>query len=92
MTVAELTGFLGISQPYLFKLFKARFGLSPKQYLAEQKLHRAKTLLRQSDMTVTHIANSVGFSDVLAFSRFFTNKEGISPQKYRNSRSETHGR
>ena len=83
ITVGELTRFLGVSQPYLFQLFKSRFGKSPKQYILEQKLDRAKTLLNTTALSVTHIANSVGFPDVLSFSRCFKNKFGLSPQNYR---------
>lgn len=88
ITVAELTRFLGVSQPYLFQLFKSRFGKSPKQYILEQKLDRAKTLLNTTDLSVTHIANSVGFPDVLSFSRCFKNKLGVSPQNYRKEKAK----
>lgn len=84
VTVGELTDFLGITQAYLFKLFKARFGCSPKQYILERKMERAQTLLRQTDFSVTHIANSVGFSNSLAFSKCFKSKTGLSPQRYRS--------
>ena len=83
ITVGELTAFLGITQPYLFKLFKAQFGRSPKQYILDRKLDRAQTLLRQTDLSITHIANSVGFPDVLSFSKCFKAKLGRSPQAYR---------
>ena len=84
ITVSEITRFLGITQPYLYKLFQERFSASPKQYILTQKLTRARKLLRQTDLSVTHIANSVGFPDVLSFSRCFKKKFGISPLGYRN--------
>lgn len=84
ITVSEITQFLGITQPYLFKLFQERFSFSPKQYIMTQKLTRAQNLLRQTDLSVTHIANSVGFPDVLSFSRCFKKKFGVSPLGYRN--------
>ena len=49
----------------------------------DYKIEQAKQLLKKTDITVTQVANSVGFSDVLSFSRFFTSKMGVSPQKYR---------
>ena len=84
VTVSELTKFLGVSQPYLFKIFKERHGIAPKQYIMEQKLSRAQTLLRETNLTVTHIANSVGFPDAQSFSKCFRAKIGISPQRFRN--------
>jgi len=83
ITVTELTDFLDVTQPYLFQLFKVRFGKSPKQYILEQKLAQARMLLDNTNLSVTHIANSVGFPDVLSFSRCFKSKLGISPQNYR---------
>jgi len=83
VTVSELTQFLGVSQPYLFRIFKNTFSKSPKQYILDFKLNNAEKLLRETTMTITQVANSVGFSDVLSFSKFFSAKMGISPQQYR---------
>ena len=85
ISVAQLTEFLGVSQPYLFKLFKTKFQMSAKEYILKQKLNQAKLLLKETPLTITHVANSVGFQDVLAFSRFFKSRTGLSPQKYRNT-------
>ena len=84
ITVKELTEFLGVSQPYLFTIFKKRLFTSPKQYILDKKLQYAENLLKTTNMPVTGIANSVGFQDVLSFSKFFKSKTGLSPQNYRN--------
>ena len=83
ITVQQLTQLLGISQPRLYDIFQKKIGLSPKQYLNTCKLARAKELLKETDMTITQVANSIGFSDVLAFSKFFSTNEKISPSNYR---------
>ena len=83
VTVGELTELLGISQPYLFRIFKAATGRSPKQYLSEYRLLQSKKLLTDTQLSVTEVAASVGYSDVLAFSKFFRARQGISPQHYR---------
>lgn len=85
LTVAELIRVLGVSQPYLFKLFKKKFQLSPKEYILKQKRERAQLLLKETQLTVTQVANSVGFQDVLSFSRFFKSQTGLSPQNYRKA-------
>ena len=43
----------------------------------------AEKLLTDRGLSVTEVANSVGFQDVLAFSRFFSSKKGVSPTVYR---------
>ena len=83
VTIQELTTLLGISQPYLFRIFKQATGKSPKTYLGDYRLFQAKKLLENTSMSVTEIANSVGYPDILAFSRFFTAREGLSPRSYR---------
>lgn len=83
ITVEELSGLVGVSQPYLYKIFKNKFNMSTKEYITYYKINRAKKLLIETNMLITEIANSVGYSDVLAFSKAFSSKEKVSPQKYR---------
>lgn len=83
ITVDELTKFIGVSQPYLYKIFMKHFNMSVKDYIIWNKIYNAKKMLEQTDMTVTQIAISLGYDDPLAFSRIFSQKEGISPSKYR---------
>ena len=89
VTVGELTELLGISQPYLFRIFKAATGKSPKQYLGDYRLLQARKLLTDTQLSVTEVAASVGYADVLAFSKFFRMRCGISPQHYRNQQRKT---
>ncbi len=83
ITVEELSDLVGVSQPYLYKIFKNNFNMSTKEYITWHKINRAKKLLVETDMLITEIANSVGYNDVLAFSKAFSSKEKVSPQKYR---------
>lgn len=89
VTIAELTELLGVSQPYLFRIFKAVTGKSPKQYLGDYRLLQAKKLLLETDMTVGEIAASVGYADSLAFSKFFSGRQGCSPKHYRKNKNGT---
>ncbi len=83
LAVKELLAALGISYTYLLKIFKERTGLSPKGYISELRMLHAKKLLNETNATVTQIANSVGYADVMTFSRFFTSREKLSPTQYR---------
>lgn len=81
--IEELTAFLGISQPYLYRIFMSKCGLSPKQYINQCKLKEAIRLLCEENMSVTETANSVGYGDVLAFSKFFRRMTGTPPSEFR---------
>lgn len=83
VTIGELTAILGISQPYLFRIFKAATGKSPKAYLGDYRLLQAQKLLTETDLSVGEVAASVGYTDALAFSKFFRARQGVSPQHYR---------
>ena len=83
ISVVEVAAALGISDRYLYNLFIKHEGISPKKYLNEIRLQNAKALLKSTRHSVTEIAASVGFSDVLAFSRFFSRFTGVSPTVYR---------
>ncbi len=85
VTVEEITQLIGISQPYLYKLFMKDLNVSPKQYITNLRIDTAKKMLISTDMTITNIANSLGYADILTFSRFFSSKVKMSPTKYRNT-------
>ncbi|MBR5309212.1 MAG: AraC family transcriptional regulator [Clostridia bacterium] len=84
LTVSDICEKIGISEPYLFRLFKKEFGKSPKRYISDLRITQSKILLARTDMTVSEIASAVGFDDVLAFSKFFSLNTKKSPTAYRS--------
>ena len=85
ISVLEIAQLLGVSQPYLFRIFKNATGKAPKQYLNDYRILQAKKLLTETAMPITEIAESVGYADALAFSKFFSSKTGTSPRAYRQA-------
>ena len=85
ISVSEICKIIGVSQPYLYNVFRENVGISPKGYISSCKLSEAKRLLSETDFNVTEVASAVGFSDPLAFSRFFSKNVGCSPTDYRNT-------
>lgn len=81
--VSEICEKLGVSEPYLFRLFKTAFKKSPKRYISDLRISQGKMLLSETDMPVTDIGRAVGYEDVLAFSKFFSKATGMSPTAYR---------
>ena len=85
ISIIEVAEAVGIDDRYLYNLFVASEGISPKRYLTELKMRRARSMLKNTDSKISEIAISVGFPDVLTFSRFFSKNEGVSPKKYREN-------
>jgi AraC-like DNA-binding protein len=73
----------GVSENYLSQIFHRELGLSPRNYLSRVRVHHAKDLLSNTDVSVTSIASRVGFEDPAYFSRVFHRLVGMSPQAYR---------
>lgn len=73
----------GMSYFHQERIFKRRFGVTPTQYVNAVRVERIKDLLLHSRMTVTEIADQLGYHDLGYFSRFFSKHTGKSPRKYR---------
>ena len=85
LTVEETARRCGGDRSHLFRLFKRHLGISPQQYLLNLRLTRAQELLRGTDLSVTEVAFSCGFSDISHFSRSFHQAFGIPPRDCRNT-------
>lgn len=85
INVSRVSENLGLNTNYFSKLFKRNVGISPMQYINLLRIKKAKFLLKNTDMPIGEIADSVGYEDQFYFSRIFKKNEGISPLKYRKS-------
>lgn len=85
VTVEMLCQTLGVSQPYLYKTFKREVGISPLAYIHRLRLETAKAMLLNTTLSVSQVAESVGFRSVLDFSKFFSKRIGCSPTAFRRS-------
>ena len=74
----------GMSLSGFAHLFKQETGISPREYLLQQRLSAACFLLENTDQSIGEIAANVGFVDALYFSKFFHTRTGMSPTEYRN--------
>ena len=73
----------GISKRYFEKLFFAEFKMTPRDYVISQKIHLAKEMLHSEKSSVTHVALSLGYTDIYHFSKIFKIKTGYSPREYK---------
>lgn len=66
-------------------LFKKIYGVSAIDYLINERIQKAKHLLRTTFITISEISYSTGFKDPYYFSKMFKKKTGMSPREYRKS-------
>lgn len=83
ITLDSLADLTHINKFYLAHSFTECIGQSPISYLTERRLAACKELLSSSNLSVTQIANSAGFSSQSYFSQIFNKKVGMSPRQYR---------
>ncbi|KAA5827773.1 substrate-binding domain-containing protein [Algibacter amylolyticus] len=84
-SVENLATALNISRVQLYRKTKAILGVSISDYIQNIRLEKAKTLLKETKLTISEIAYATGFSSPNYFSTSFKNKFDNSPKAYRAS-------
>lgn len=82
LTLGEIAAVVGMSQYYFLRLFKQSMGVTPYQYVLYLRVERAKSLLKQRQITISDIAIECGFASQSHFSRVFRQMLGITPKAY----------
>jgi AraC family transcriptional regulator of arabinose operon len=82
-TIPDMARHCGLSVPHFNRLWLATFGVSPGRYLIEHRIRRATQLLRESDLPIQQVAESLGYNDVYFFHRQFRRFAGITPRSAR---------
>jgi AraC family transcriptional regulator len=75
---------VGMSQYYFCRLFKQSVGLAPYQYVIQQRVERAKQLLKQQDLSILDIAFQCGFASQSHLNLHFKRWAGATPRVFRN--------
>jgi AraC-like DNA-binding protein len=84
-SLAELAAPLRLHPNSFCRAFKQSTGLSPRRYLLEQRVNRAKEMMKDRTRTLTEIALDCSFSSSSQFSIVFKRIAGVSPRNYRLS-------
>ena len=77
---------MNYTRSYIFRQFKAVTGSSIMAYFTSLKIKEAKKLLRQTDMSVTEIAEALAFDSPNYFTKTFKRLTGNTPMQYRKIR------
>ncbi|MCC6423055.1 MAG: helix-turn-helix domain-containing protein [Phycisphaerales bacterium] len=80
-SIIETLGGLGYSYEHLCRAFTRKFGISPSRYLMNQRMERAKQMLREPGKKIAAIANELGY-EAGYFIRLFRKYAGITPGEY----------
>jgi AraC family transcriptional regulator len=86
LTLVSLAADCRISTRHLTRAFRATFGGTLGDYIAETRIRRAKKLLASGDCYVKEIAQACGFQSQAAFAAAFRRATGLTPRQYRQDR------
>ena len=84
VTLEDLATQFHLSEPYISKYIKDKSGKTFGEHVAHIRMKRAKTLLKNGNMTVENISYAVGYQNVEHFNRTFKRTFQMTPLQYRN--------
>lgn len=71
-----------LSVHHFERLFKMKYHISPGKYIIRHKIEKAKEMMLYSKMSISEIAERVGYSSIHSFSKAFRKAEGVPPVEY----------
>lgn len=72
------------SKYHLIRVFKKYYGVTPRQYLINKRIEKAKKILK-TGKSVSDTCYTIGFESINSFSNLFKMKTGMSPSIYRRA-------
>ena len=85
LTLEQLAEESHMSKYYLSHAFKREYGVSPINYMISRRIEESKYLLAETDLSMSQIAQLLGFSSLSYFSQVFRRTQAVTPMEYRHS-------
>lgn len=89
LSLDQLARLAHVNKYYLSHAFRREFDTSPINYLISRRIEESRFLLRETDHSLSLIAQMLGFSSPSYFSQCFRRVEGISPMEYRQQQTKS---
>jgi AraC-like DNA-binding protein len=83
LPIEKLSELACMSKATFFRLFKREFGLTPVEFIIQERLKEAKRLLRHPLSTVAEVCYRTGFNNPAYFQKLFRKHEGLTPGGYK---------
>ena len=81
LELEDLAQQIGMSQFYFSRLFKQSLGITPHQYVIQQRVEQAKQLIQQGQLGLAEIALECGFANQGHLNRHFKRLTGVTPKE-----------
>jgi AraC-like DNA-binding protein len=83
ITIKHIAQALFLSQSYVSKIFSQKLGCSFREYINTLRIHKAQTLLQETELQILQVMGECGFQNQSSFNRVFRQHTGLSPREYR---------
>jgi AraC family transcriptional regulator len=85
--LTDLAGRAGLSLHHFARAFRMSAGLTPRAFVEERRVERAKQLMNESDHSLADVAVECGFGTQSRLTTTFRRRTGFTPAEYRRGRS-----
>jgi AraC family transcriptional regulator len=85
ISLTDLAASVSLSRFHFARMFRQSVGTSPHEFVLEQRLVRARTMLSRTNASLMEIAGCCGFADQSHMNRVFRKRVGQTPGQYRAS-------
>ena len=84
LEVRDLAAMVEVTPEHLCRVFRSELGITPGQYIARAKVHRACDLLLSTDLSIKEIHLELGYDRASNFARAFRRVTGMTPGQFRS--------
>lgn len=85
LSLAEISAVADLSQFHFARAFRKSTGLTPQQFLMQQRIERAKELLAKADLPIVEVSLRTGFKNQSHFTSLFRKVTSLTPKVWRES-------
>ena len=79
LTLGSISETLSMSPFHFAHVFKETVGVTPHRYIIQSRMEKARSLLRETDLSITQIAHQVGYASQSHFTTVFRKSIGQTP-------------
>jgi AraC family transcriptional regulator len=84
LSLADIAAVAGLSQYHFARAFRKTVGVTPQQYVMQQRIERAKQLLADAELPIVEVSLRTGFKNQSHFTTLFRKFTNLTPKTWRD--------